>query len=135
MPARRIGLATALCSRASTAPCASRPATANSAPTRTSTASRRQPPAGPDSASLAAARAAEANSLTRIANAIDADEWRTLAAPLVEPVLHRATEDPDALLADLATACPDLATDDLTDRPARILFVADLWGRTSESPG
>ena len=39
------------------------------------------------------------------------------------------------LLADLATACPDLATDDLTDRPARILFVADLWGRTSESPG
>ena len=56
----------------------------------------RQPPAGLDSASLAAARAAEADSLARIVNAIDADEWRTLAAPLVEPVLHRATEDPDA---------------------------------------
>ena len=33
----------------------------------------RQPPAGPDSASLAAARAAEADSLARIVNAIDAD--------------------------------------------------------------
>lgn len=76
----------------------------------------------------------EADSLTRIVDAIDADEWRTRAAPLVEPVLRRAIEDPDAHLADLATACPGLATDDLTDRPARILFVSDLRGRTSEVP-
>lgn len=101
------------------------------------TASRRQPPAGLDSASLAAARADEVDSLTRIVDAIDADEWRTLTAPLIEPVLRRATDNPDALLADLATAYPDLATDDLADRLARILFVADLWGRASEgeSPG
>ena len=89
-----------------------------------------QPPAG--AGSLAAARTAEADSLTRAVDAIDAGDWQTLAAPIIEPVLRRAAEDPDALLADLAAAYPALDTDALADRLARILFVADLWGRASE---
>ena len=89
-----------------------------------------QPAAG--TASSAAARTADADPLTRVVDAIDADEWQTLAAPLVEPVLRRAAEDPDALLADLAAVYPDLDTEALADRLARILFVADLHGRAAE---
>ena len=96
---------------------------------------RTRPDAGTDAAA-AAARTAGTDALARIVDAIDADEWRTLAAPIIEPVLRRAAEDPEALLADLAAACPDLDTDALEDRLARILFVADLHGREEgESPG
>ena len=89
--------------------------------------SGQQPPSR--ASSLAIARVGEIDSLTRVIDAIDADEWLALAAPLIEPVLRRAEEDPDALLANLATAYPDLDTGELADRLARTLFVADLWGR------
>lgn len=83
----------------------------------------------------AAALAAEAGgraALARVVEAIDADEWRSLAAPLVEPILARAADDPDGLLADLGSVYPALDADALTERLARILFVADFWARLED---
>ena len=67
--------------------------------------------------------------LERVMEAIDADDWRTLAAPLIEPILQRAQGDPETFLDDLAAIYPDLDADALTERLARVLFVADVWGR------
>ena len=63
------------------------------------------------------------------ADAIEADEWQTLAAPIIEPILARAASDPEGLLDDLSSVYPDLKVDALTERLARVLFGADSWGR------
>ena len=67
--------------------------------------------------------------LAAVVDAIDGDEWQALAAPLIEPVLRRARADPDGLLDDIAAACPEMDAEALTERLARILFVADVYGR------
>ena len=94
-----------------------------------------RPPAVP--LALAAARARNpspsADPLAAVLNAIDGDEWQTLAAPLIEPVLAQAKADPDGLLNDIASAYPAMNADALTERLARILFVADVYGREGES--
>ena len=64
-------------------------------------------------------------------DAIDADEWQTLAAPLVEPIIAKATSDPDGLLADLAALYPELDAEALTEQLARVLFVSEVWGQLS----
>ena len=63
------------------------------------------------------------------ADAIEADEWQTQAAPIIEPILARAASDPEGLLDDLSSVYPDLKVDALTERLARVLFGADSWGR------
>lgn len=67
--------------------------------------------------------------LEQVLDAIDADEWQALAAPLIEPVLAKAARDPDGLLADLAALYPELDAGALTEQLARVLFVADVWGQ------
>lgn len=67
--------------------------------------------------------------IERVVDAIEADEWQTLAAPVIEPILARAATNPEGLLRDLEAVYPDLKVDALTERLARVLFVADAWGR------
>ena len=67
--------------------------------------------------------------LSAVIEAIDGDEWRDLAEPLVGPILRRAAADPEATMADLAALYPDMDADALEERLARLLFVADLWSR------
>ena len=69
------------------------------------------------------------DALSQAIDAIDADEWQSLAAPLIEPILRRAETDPEGLLGDLAAIRPAMDVDALTERLANILFVADTWGR------
>ena len=71
---------------------------------------------------------ADGDPLERVLNAIDADEWQRLSAPVVRPILDRAKANPEALLGDIAAVYPDMDSDALAERLARILFVADLWG-------
>ena len=66
--------------------------------------------------------------LPQVVDAIDGGTWERLAAPLIEPVLRRAKEDPDRLLDEIAEAFPAMDAEALTERLARILFVADVWG-------
>ena len=47
---------------------------------------------------------------------------------MIEPILERASADPDGLVDDIAAFYPDMDTDALEERLARVLFVADLWG-------
>ena len=87
---------------------------------------------GDDGAEASTARAADGaddDELERVMEAIDADAWQTLAAPLIEPILERAQGEPESFLDDLAGIYPDLDVDALTERLARVLFVADVWGR------
>ena len=67
--------------------------------------------------------------LAEVVDAIDGDEWQALAAPIIEPVLARAKADPEGLLDDIAAAYPAMDAEALTERLARILFVADVYGR------
>ena len=69
--------------------------------------------------------------LAEVVDAIDGDEWQALAAPIIEPVLARAKADPEGLLDDIAAAYPKMDAEALTERLARILFVADVYGRAS----
>ena len=67
--------------------------------------------------------------IEQVVDAIEADEWDSLAAPVIEPILARAATNPEGLLRDLESAYPNMRVDALTERLARILFVADTWGR------
>ena len=67
--------------------------------------------------------------IEQVVDAIEADEWQSLAAPVIEPILARAATNPEGLLRDLESVYPDLKVDALTERLARLLFVADCWGR------
>ena len=67
--------------------------------------------------------------LAEVVDAIDGDEWQALAAPIIEPVLARAKADPEGLLDDIAAAYPEMDAEALTERLARILFVAEVYGR------
>ena len=67
--------------------------------------------------------------LAEVIEAIDGGTWQRLAAPLIEPVLRRAATDPEGLLDNLSSLYPDMDADALTERLARILFVADVAGR------
>ena len=74
------------------------------------------------------AAAPTADPIEQVLEAIDADAWERLASPVIRPVLDRARADPDGLLADIAAVYPQMDSDALAERLARILFVADLWG-------
>ncbi len=67
--------------------------------------------------------------IEQVMAAIDADAWDEMAAPMIEPVLRRAQEDPEALLSDLASVWPEMDVGELAERLARVLFVAQVWGR------
>ena len=54
---------------------------------------------------------------------------------MIEPILERARADPDGLADDLASLHPDMDTDALEERLARVLFVADLWGALTVGAG
>ena len=86
---------------------------------------------GDDRATTSLARAVDGGGeeLEQVMAAIDADDWRSLAAPIIEPILQRARSDPAAFLVNLSAVRPDLDTRALTERLARVLFIADTWGR------
>ena len=67
--------------------------------------------------------------LEQALDAIDAEDWETLATPLIQPILDKAKTEPDALMVDLATLYPELDAEALTEQLTRLLFVADSWGR------
>ena len=71
----------------------------------------------------------ELEPLERALDAIDAEDWETLATPLIQPILDKAKTEPDALMVDLATLYPELDAEALTEQLTRLLFVADSWGR------
>lgn len=48
-------------------------------------------------------------------------------------MLARAKADPEGLLDDIAAAYPAMDAEALTERLARILFVADVYGRADAS--
>lgn len=48
---------------------------------------------------------------------------------VLAPILRQADEAPDALLAELGSHYPDMDASQLTETLARILFVAETWGR------
>ena len=84
----------------------------------------------PPAAGVAVARARDASDpVAQVVRAIDAGTWETLAEPLVRPVLARAKADPEAFLADVSAAFPEMSADALGERLARALFVADCWER------
>ena len=49
-----------------------------------------------------------AQAFEQVVDAIEADEWQMLAAPVLEPILARASSDPEGLLRDLSSVYPDL---------------------------
>lgn len=69
--------------------------------------------------------------LEQALDAIDAEEWQTLAEPLIKPILDQAVSDPESLMTDLAELYPELDANALEAQLTRIIFVADAWGRLS----
>ncbi|MCY4431316.1 MAG: DUF935 family protein, partial [Rhodospirillales bacterium] len=63
-----------------------------------------------------------------IEDALSPEEWRRLAEPMVRPLLDLA-DRPDADVGDLAAAYEEMDIHALTQRLARALFVASVWGR------
>ncbi|ECI9090759.1 TPA: DUF935 family protein, partial [Escherichia coli] len=54
--------------------------------------------------------------------------------PVLAPLFKRVENgvNPSELLGELAELYPQMNTDDLQERLARILFVANIWGRLHE---
>ena len=65
--------------------------------------------------------------------AITAGDWQKVAGPLVQPILAKASADPEALLADMASLYPDMDDAALNSQLARCIFVADVWGRLDDA--
>lgn len=82
---------------------------------------------GPEAAAELAAQ--ERARVEQVMAAIDAEAWDEMAAPMIEPVLRRARQEPERFLGDLASVWPDMNATELADRLARVLFVAFVWGR------
>ena len=83
----------------------------------------------PDDTTLTEFAEAELTPLEQALDAIDAEDWESLANPLIQPILKQAKAAPDTLLADLAKLYPTLNTDALTQQLTQLLWVADTWGR------
>ncbi len=91
-------------------------------------------PPGPPSPGRDDADLAEGDSLPPLEQALDAidgEDWQTLAKPLVKPILDQAMSDPESLMTDLAELYPELDTDAIEAQLTRVIFVADAWGRLS----
>jgi phage gp29-like protein len=56
-------------------------------------------------------------------------ELQTQMEALLNPVLQLAQTEPDRLMGRLAELYPDLADAALTEQLARLIFVAEVWGR------
>ena len=67
--------------------------------------------------------------LEAVLRALDEGTWASIADSLVGPVLRKANEAPGELMDDLAALYPDLGIDALAETLARVLFVAEIWGR------
>lgn len=54
--------------------------------------------------------------------------------PVLAPLFARVQNGvaPAVLMGELAELYPQMNTDDLTERLARVLFVANIWGRLNE---
>ena len=70
-----------------------------------------------------------------IVESITADDWRSITEPLLRPVLELADRDPDAFRDRLGTLFPEMSDEDLTERLARVLFVAATWARLQAGSG
>ena len=70
--------------------------------------------------------------LTKALDAIDAEDWENLAAPLVQPILDLARRDPSALMGDLAGLYPELDAQALERQLMQIVFVADALERMDD---
>ena len=90
------------------------------------------PPDSADFANFAEGDAAPLEALEQVVDAIDENEWEHLAAPLILPILKRAKSDPDSIAKDLASLYPEMDTDEMENKLARLLFIAGIWGRLSE---
>lgn len=88
---------------------------------------------GDNIATAAAVGAVTRDRLAAVVDAIDGDEWRRLAAPVIEPVLEAARQSPEDFGEALAALYPAMPVGDIEERLARVLFVADTWGRLSVS--
>ena len=91
---------------------------------------------GDDPASTTAAAAtttAARDQLAAVVDAISDDDWQRLAAPTIEPVLAAAKRDPADFGEALAALYPAMPVDAIQERLARVLFVADAWGRLDRS--
>ena len=90
-----------------------------------------------DNSTAAAAVAATAtrDRLTAVVDAIDGGDWQRLAAPTIEPVLEAARRNPADFGEALAALYPAMPVDAIQERLARVLFVADTWGRLSSQGG
>lgn len=81
----------------------------------------------PDAADLA--EGDESDPLLAALNAIDAEDWKAIASPAVQPLLARAKSDPEVLMADIAALYPELDTTAIEAQLTQIIFVADTWER------
>ena len=61
---------------------------------------------------------------------IPAEQVQALMLPILQPVMDRIKQEgPEAAMEQLAELYPQMDDQQLTDQLARLLFVADLWGR------
>ena len=81
-----------------------------------------------ESANLAEIELPE-GALEEVLLALEGDTLRDVADSLVGPVLKKANEAPGELIEDLVALYPDLDIKALSETLARVIFVADTWGR------
>ena len=87
------------------------------------------PPAAARPATLAAGGGGDLDAVEQVLAAIDDDQWREIATPVIGPVLRLAQDDPETFLADVSRLYPAMGVNQLAERLARALFVAQVWGR------
>lgn len=73
--------------------------------------------------------------IDRALEALTDGEVQAQAEQMLAPLLALARDDPDALLTRLAELYPALDDAALQERLARLIFVADLWGRLHAGEG
>lgn len=75
--------------------------------------------------------APDQDALDAALDALSADVMNADAQAMLEPLMTRIADGakPDELLGMLAELYPDMNADGLTERLARAIFVANLWGR------
>ena len=88
---------------------------------------------GTDTARAAAAAATVQDLLGDALDQIDGEDWRTVAAPLLEPIIQQARRNPEDFSEALAALYPAMDAGAIQERLARVLFVADAWGRLDKA--
>ena len=69
--------------------------------------------------------------LDKALDALILHDQSALLEPLLRPLIELARTDPDGFLGRMAEQYQDMDSDALAERLARVLFVANTWGRLS----